>query len=185
MYDAITSLVYHPNSTRHASLGILSPQYSNTLCHKTYSGLLLYSSCYTFCGMVIHTAFLLLGQSLHWCPSPSYSKYFIFLSCTFLHIEWAGSFNCFTCCGMATLATHSSLFFSTSCLLISPHTLSPYLTILQIYFEELTFPSFLLFYSNYGLGTWTFCSSNIVFLSFLLSLPLMKQGHTFIWASCS
>ena len=170
MYDAITSLVYYPNSTRHASLGISSLQYSNALCRKTYSGLLLHSSYCTFCGIAICTAFLLLGQSLHWCPSPSHSKHFIFLSCAFLHIECTSSFHCFTCCGMATLATHSSpflghslhwcslllylkhctasppLFFS-SCLLIS----TPYLIILfdstpnLFWGTDVPFPSSLLF----------------------------------------
>jgi len=69
--------------------------------------------------------------------------------------------------------------------LILLHILSLYLLKPQIYFGELVFSfSFLSFYST-GLGVWTSCISNILFLTFLLTLSLIKQEHTSLWAGYS
>ena len=173
MYNAITFSVYYPNSTRHTSLNIPSSQYSNVLCYKIYSGLLLYSSCCVFYSLATCTAFfssLLLGQSLYWCSFSPHSKHFIFLSYAFLYIKDASSFHCFSFCGMATFATRSSLFlghslhqcpsllylkhctafpsfFSSFCFLIStPHLITLLDSTLNLFWgTDVPFPSSFLF----------------------------------------
>ena len=56
-----------------------------------------------------------------------------------------------------------------------------YYSIFWIYSGKLFSPSVS---CNFGPGVWTLCNSNILFLSFLLTLPLIKQGHVFLWAGC-
>jgi len=65
------------------------------------------------------------------------------------------------------------------------HTSSLYLLEFWIYFEELVFPFFSPFSCNVELSVWTPRTSSTLFFVFLLTLPLVKWGHTFVWASCS
>ena len=71
-------------------------------------------------------------------------------------------------------------------LFLSHYTALLYLSTPQIYFGA-QFPSSLLCLCSCNLrpGAWTLCNSNILILSFLPILPLMKWGHTFVWASHS
>ena len=82
-----------------------------------------------------------------------------------------------------TLLSPSPAFLSS---FLSYYTTLLYLSTPQIYFGA-QFPSSLLYLCscNFGPGTWTLCNSNILVLSFLPILPLMKRGHTFVWASHS
>ena len=85
-YDTTTSLVYHPNSNRHALSGIPSPQYSCTLCHKTCTRLLFHSPC---CA----------SHSLATCAASSSSTLF--------------NLCCYVFCGIAICTTLSTSFLST------------------------------------------------------------------------
>ena len=110
-YNTITSPLLYSSSNKSAFSGTPSPQCLNALCCRVFSGLFLHSSCCTFCEFIICIAFsfssLLLGQSLHWCPMPSYLKHLIPFSCVFLLMEYASSFFGGTSCGTAT---HTTLF---------------------------------------------------------------------------
>ena len=83
----------------------------NALCYRVLSRLFLHSSCCAFCEFTTCTAFsfssLLLGQSLHWCPIPSYLKHLIPFSCAFLLMEHTSSFFGGISYG---IATHTTLF---------------------------------------------------------------------------
>ena len=76
-----------------------------------------------------------------------------------------------------------SAFWSSFLLL---HIALLYLITPQIY-SGISLPlSLPLFYScNFRPGVQTLCNPNILFFSFLLILPLIKQRHAFLWASHS
>ena len=115
-YETTTSPLLYPSSNKFTSSGTPFPQYLNALCYRTFPKLLLHSSCCTFCGIticaVLSLSNLLFGQSLHWCPTPSHSKYLISSSCIFLPMEHASSFFGCTFCGTTTWPTLSPLSFS-------------------------------------------------------------------------
>ena len=87
MYVTITSLVYYPSSNRCTLLGMPFPQCSCAFHHKTYTELLLHSSCCASYGLVTYTA--LFSSTL-----------FNFYCCTFCSIT--------TC---TALSPFISLFF--------------------------------------------------------------------------
>jgi len=100
---------------------------------------------------------------------------------TIRELNWCTSLpSCCTFCRL-TVCTASSLclFFSTS---IFRHS---HLLTLQTYYGGLVFPFSSHSYScSYRLGAWTFYNSNTLFLSFSLTVLLMKWGLAFLWACC-
>ena len=138
-----------------------SLQCSCAFCHKTCARLLLYSPsfCCTFCGIAICTttfsthlslSIFLREYPLHLCPFSPHLKY-------------------------STTLSPASLLSFPLC-----HTISLYSSILQIYSRELFSPFSPSVSCNFGLGAQMLCNSNILFLSFLLTLPLMKQECAFL-----
>ena len=77
-------MVYHSSSNRHTLSGMPSLQCSYAFCYRTYTGLLLHSFCYAFCGMATCTASSTThnffspfqrGHSLHLCPFSPHLKH--------------------------------------------------------------------------------------------------------------
>jgi len=158
----IYSLLSRSASSR--SILFLS-QYSYTFFHVEYAGLL---SCCIFYGPTICTICLLFpfclstsifGHSYLQYPTLQYLKHF----------------------------TSSTLFYYlTSTSFFIPHYITLVANILYLFwgFSLFSFSFFFLSYS-YGLGIWTSYNSNILFLSFPLTMPLVKQRLVFLWVCCS
>ena len=83
----------------------------------------------------------------------------------------------------STLPSALHVFFFVSSILL--HISLLYLLKFQIYFGELIFLFLFLLSCSIGLSVQTPCTSSILFLVFLLTLPLVKRGHAFLWANCS
>ena len=174
MYVTITSLVYYPSSNRCTLLGMPFPQCSCAFHHKTYTELLLHSSCCASYGLVTYTA--LFSSTL-----------FNFYCCTFCSITTCTALSPFISlffffhnrhslylCSLSSHLKHSTTTI-TSCLLIILLFTSHYFTLLlntsNLFWGIIVlFSLFLL-----SLQLWARCPNP---LQFLHNFPLLSSSSS-------